>query len=36
MPTHFIHLKHAVIINGNDGYSYADRNVFVFYALYSI
>jgi len=36
MPTHFTYLKHAVIINGNDGYSYDDRNVFVFAALYSI
>jgi len=36
MPTHFIYLKHVVIINGNEGYSCADTNFFVFATLYSI
>jgi len=35
-PTHFIYLKHAVIVNGNEGYSCANRNFFVFAALFSI
>ena len=36
MPTHFIYLKSVVIVNGDEGYSCADRDFFVFAALYSI